>query len=170
MRSIQDDRLKADFKLIVSNIHVSQLFSFIDNYELLLETARKYHPVLENVNNVMIAPQDYDVRHPDESWSSTKEISGYDRQIYPWHVLEHQRRSQEWSSDEALARSDWQPVDWDRSNAQEHHRAVTSLPALRSSTQILTRASMTTKITSVFDGVHLFAISATCPSDVSCDI
>ena len=87
MRSIQDDRLKADFKLIVSHIHVSQLFSFIDNYELLLETARKYHPVLENVNNVMIAPQDYDVRHPDESWSSTKEISGYDQQIYPGMFL-----------------------------------------------------------------------------------
>ena len=36
-----------------------------------METARKYFPVLENVNNVMIALQDYDVRHPDESLDTT---------------------------------------------------------------------------------------------------
>ena len=88
VRSIQDDRLKADFKLIASNIHVSQLYTFIDNYELLMmETARKYYPVLEKVNNVMIAPQDYDVRHPDESSNSTTETSGYDPQIYPGMFL-----------------------------------------------------------------------------------
>ena len=40
--------------------------------------------------------------------------------------------------------------------------AVTFLMATRSSSWILTRAFMTTKITSVCDGVHLGAISATC--------
>ena len=40
--------------------------------------------------------------------------------------------------------------------------AVTFLVAMRVSSQILTRASMTTKITSVCGGVHLVVISATC--------
>ena len=46
---------------------------------LLRETARKDHPVLENVNYPLIALQ-----NPDESWSSTTEIS--------WHFPEHQTR------------------------------------------------------------------------------
>ena len=41
-------------------------------------------------------------------------------------------------------------------------RAVTLFMAMRSSSKILTRASMATKIMSLCDGAHLFAISATC--------
>ena len=84
-----------------------------------------------------------------------------------WHFPEHQRRSQEWSPDEMRARSDWQSADWDRSTAQEHYMAVTSLLAMRSSTKILwTRASMATKITSVCHWRLHFATTATCTSDV----
>ena len=104
---------------------------------LLRETARKDDPVLENVNNPLIAPQDDDVRqsgrvlelHNRDLWIRLTDLS--------WHFPEHQRRNQEWSPDEARARSDWQSADWDRSNAQEHYMAITSLQAMRSSILIL---------------------------------
>ena len=81
MRSIQDALLKAGFILIISNNHFSQrrstndldcyfmailsltiMKNTLEQYALLSETARKDYPVLENVNNPMIAPQVYDVR------------------------------------------------------------------------------------------------------------
>ena len=81
MRSIQDALLKAGFILIISNNHFSQrrstndldccfmailslkiMKNTLEQYALLRETARKDYPVLENVNNPMIAPQVYDVR------------------------------------------------------------------------------------------------------------
>ena len=49
-----------------------------------------------------------------------------------------------------------------RFNASSYGMAVTLFMAMRSSSWILTRASMATKQTSLCDGVHLFVISATC--------
>ena len=46
---------------------------------------------------------------------------------------------------------------------QGYGMAVTFLVAMRTSSQIITRASTRTKITSVSDRVHPFVISATCP-------
>ena len=90
---------------------------------LLMETARKDYPVPENVDNPLIAPQDYDVRqsgrvlelHNRDLWIRPTDLS--------WNFSEHQRRSQEWSPDEARARSDWDGSD---QNAQERYTAVTS--------------------------------------------
>ena len=59
------------------------------------------------------------------------------------------------------------PSAWAWGMAIVRLMAVTLLMAMRSFSWILTRALMTTKMTSVCDGVHLFAISATCL--VSCE-
>ena len=86
--------------------------SYPKSIELLLrDTARKHNPVLENVNILMIAPQDYEVcqsgrvleLHNRDLWIRPTDLSSF--------FLEHQIRSQESSPGEARARSDWQSAD-----------------------------------------------------------
>ena len=54
----------------------------------------------------------------------------------------------------------WEPNK--RRSAQSYSMAVALLMIMMLSSSTLTRASMTTKVTSVCDVVHLFVISATC--------
>ena len=138
---------------------------------LLRETARKHYPVLENVNNPMIAPQDYDVRQSGRVLELHNRVLWIRPTDLSWHLPEHQRRSQEWSPDEARVRSDWQSADWDRSNAQQHYMAVTSLLGNEVIyIDPLNNGNHGDENNVCLSRTNTFATTATCPSDVTCDI
>ena len=98
------------------------------------------------------------LKNRDEEWNSTR----WKYSSWNWTTSSSSSAWQEWSADVTRERTNWQSADWDSSDHACERSESTLLMAMRSSSQILTRASMTTKIMSVCDGVHLFVISATC--------
>ena len=105
------------------------------------------------------------LKNRDEDWNSARW-----KQSWDWTTSSSSAAWREWSSDQTSKRFHWQSADWEnRSSAQGY--GMGRHTTLGNDVIFIDpyRASMATKITCVCDGRLHFAITATCPSDVTCE-
>ena len=137
---------------------------------LLRQTAQKDYPVLENVNNPMIAPQDYDVRqsgrvlelHNRDLWIRPTDLS--------WHFPAPETKPRMEPRRSACAF--WLAVSW---LGQIKRTRTLHGSHISPGNEVIYIDPLNKGIHGDENNVCLsrtntFATTATCPSDVTCDI